>query len=84
MRLKENIKKFELGLGVKKYTGDPTKATKRPTFQLVHELFSILKEIFPQLKVIILEKNFPFFWCALNYFFYKKSFGFKFFIPWVD
>lgn len=47
------ISKFELGIVEEEYTGDPTKATKRPTFQLVHELFSILKEIFPQLKVIL-------------------------------
>lgn len=50
---KEAISKFELGIVEEEYTGDPTKATKRPTFQLVHELFSILKEIFPQLKVIL-------------------------------
>ena len=49
----EAISKFELGIVEEEYTGDPTKATKRPTFQLVHELFSILKEIFPQLKVIL-------------------------------
>lgn len=49
----ESISKFELGIVEEEYTGDPTKATKRPTFQLVHELFSILKEIFPQLKVIL-------------------------------
>lgn len=49
----EVISKFELGIVEEEYTGDPTKATKRPTFQLVHELFSILKEIFPQLKVIL-------------------------------
>lgn len=49
----EAISKFELGIIEEEYTGDPTKATKRPTFQLVHELFSILKEIFPQLKVIL-------------------------------
>lgn len=49
----EAILKFELGIVEEEYTGDPTKATKRPTFQLVHELFSILKEIFPQLKVIL-------------------------------
>lgn len=47
------ISKFELGIVEEEYTGDPTKATQRPTFQLVHELFSILKEIFPQLKVIL-------------------------------
>lgn len=49
----EAISKFELGIVEEEYTGDPTKATQRPTFQLVHELFSILKEIFPQLKVIL-------------------------------
>lgn len=49
----EAISKFELGIVEEEYTSDPTKATKRPTFQLVHELFSILKEIFPQLKVIL-------------------------------
>lgn len=49
----EAISKFELGIVEEEYTGDPTKATKRATFQLVHELFSILKEIFPQLKVIL-------------------------------
>lgn len=49
----EAISKFELGIVEEEYTADPTKATKRPTFQLVHELFSILKEIFPQLKVIL-------------------------------
>lgn len=49
----EAISKFELGIVEEEYTGDPTKATKRPTFQLVHELFSILKDIFPQLKVIL-------------------------------
>lgn len=49
----DTISKFELGIVEEEYTGDPTKATKRPTFQLVHELFSILKEIFPQLKVIL-------------------------------
>ena len=49
----EAISKFELGIVEEEYTGDPTKATKRPIFQLVHELFSILKEIFPQLKVIL-------------------------------
>lgn len=49
----EAISKFELGIVEEEYTGDPTKATKIPTFQLVHELFSILKEIFPQLKVIL-------------------------------
>ena len=49
----EAISKFELGIVEEESTGDPTKATKRPTFQLVHELFSILKEIFPQLKVIL-------------------------------
>lgn len=49
----EAISKFELGIVEEEYTGDPTKATKRPTFQFVHELFSILKEIFPQLKVIL-------------------------------
>lgn len=49
----EAISKFELGIVEEEYTGDPIKATKRPTFQLVHELFSILKEIFPQLKVIL-------------------------------
>lgn len=49
----EAISKFELCIVEEEYTGDPTKATKRPTFQLVHELFSILKEIFPQLKVIL-------------------------------
>lgn len=55
----EAISKFELGIVEEEYTGDPTKATKRPTFQLVHELFSILKEIFPQLKVILkLIKNY--------------------------
>lgn len=51
--VEEAISKFELGIVEEEYTGDPTKATKRPTFQLVHELFSILKEIFPQLKVIL-------------------------------
>lgn len=55
----EAISKFELGIVEEEYTGDPTKATQRPTFQLVHELFSILKEIFPQLKVILkLIKNY--------------------------
>lgn len=49
----EAISKFELGIVEEEYTSDPTKVTKRPTFQLVHELFSILKEIFPQLKVIL-------------------------------
>lgn len=49
----EAISKVELGIVEEEYTSDPTKATKRPTFQLVHELFSILKEIFPQLKVIL-------------------------------
>lgn len=52
-QVEEAISKFELGIVEEEYTGDPTKATKRPTFQLVHELFSILKEIFPQLKVIL-------------------------------
>lgn len=52
-KAEEAISKFELGIVEEEYTGDPTKATKRPTFQLVHELFSILKEIFPQLKVIL-------------------------------
>lgn len=51
--VEEAISKFELGIVEEEYTGDPTKATQRPTFQLVHELFSILKEIFPQLKVIL-------------------------------
>ena len=32
----EAISKFELGIVEEEYTGDPTKATKRPTFQLVH------------------------------------------------
>ncbi len=47
------IAQFELGIVEEEYTGDPTKATQRPTFQLVHELFSILNEIFPQLKIIM-------------------------------
>ena len=49
----EAISKFELVIVEEEYTSDQTKVTKRPTFQLVHELFSILKEIFPQLKVIL-------------------------------
>lgn len=51
--VENTLSKFELGIVEEEYTGDPTKATKRPTFQLVHELFSILKKIFPQLKVIL-------------------------------
>lgn len=53
------LNQFELGIVEEEYTADPTKATQRPTFQLVHELFSILKQIFPQLKIIMqLIKNY--------------------------
>ena len=47
------ITQFELGIVEEEYSGDPEGAAKRPTFQLIHELFSILNEIFPQLKIIM-------------------------------
>ena len=42
---------FELGVVTEEYTKDPTEAAKRPTIQLVHELYAILSEVFPLMKI---------------------------------
>ena len=46
---------FELGVVTEEYATDPKyiDITRRPTLQLVHELYSILAEIFPLLKLVI-------------------------------
>ena len=52
----ENINtEFELGVVTEEYATDPKyiDITRRPTLQLVHELYSILAEIFPLLKLVI-------------------------------
>ena len=46
------INQFELGVVTEEYTKDPTASAKRPTIQLVHELYCILQEIFPLLKIV--------------------------------
>lgn len=45
------IHTFELGVITEEYTKDPTEAAKRPTIALVHELYAILSEIFPLMKI---------------------------------
>ena len=49
----ETFREFELGIITEEYTADPLYVRKRPTLQLVHELFGILQEFFPILKIII-------------------------------
>ena len=49
----ETFREFELGIITEEYTTDPLYVRKRPTLQLVHELFGILQEFFPILKIII-------------------------------
>lgn len=43
---------FELGIVTEEYSKDPVAMVRRPTIQLVHELFGILQEIFPLLKLL--------------------------------
>lgn len=54
-RLNNIMSEFELGVVTEEYTKDPTyeDLSRRPTLQLVHELYSILAEIFPLLKLVI-------------------------------
>ena len=44
---------FSLGLVTEEYTSDPIAKRKRPTLQIIHELFAILKKFFPILQIII-------------------------------
>ena len=53
-RLKEQeeaMESFELGVVTEDFTYDPTVAAKRPTIQLVHELYAVLSEVFPLMKI---------------------------------
>lgn len=45
------LSNFELGVVTEEYTADPNEAVRRPTIQLVHELFAILQEVFPLMKI---------------------------------
>lgn len=49
----EAYREFSLGVVTEEYTIDPVDVKKRPTLQLVHELYDILKEFFPLLKIVI-------------------------------
>ena len=51
--VQETYKEFELGIVTEEYTLDPLYIKKRPTLQLVHELFGILQEFIPLLKIVI-------------------------------
>lgn len=49
---KEITAQFELGVVTEEYSGDPTYLSRRPTIQLVHELYGILEEVLPLLKIV--------------------------------
>lgn len=49
----EAYREFSLGVVTEEYTMDPVYVKKRPTLQLVHELYGILKEFLPLLKIVI-------------------------------
>lgn len=49
----ERYREFSLGVIEEEYSEDPNQIKRRPTLQLVHELYSILKEMFPILKIVI-------------------------------
>ena len=50
--LKTAMDDFQMGVVTEEFTADPVMVKKRPTMQIVHELFSILQEIFPLLKLV--------------------------------
>lgn len=53
------INTFELGVMTEEYTLDPTMAKRRPTIQLVHDLYALLEHFFPILKVFsVLVSNY--------------------------
>ena len=50
--LEEAITNFELGVVEEEYTPNPVLIKKRVTLELIHELYGILNEFFPILKIV--------------------------------